>query len=332
MEMKYILPLIVCMLSFMSCTKDSDFSVPDEVIHTPVKNAYRAVKISGTSTHWGKFTLNLKYGKEELENGILTNEKNDTVGKINVSREKGYSQFDIIDFVPNADSDSINRLKVKLDSIYGEGSYNLWDSIPKIGRTILASTVFPTRGGLVKKIITKSYRPHKNIHVNGEDFDNSYVLVSTKTHIYEFDANGNICVDRMITDSHNPEDQDLFKRTISKNEIEYSNIQIQSLVAFIAKSGENYSEMDHLIYSYDSDRLTGISGDNFTRKFNYSGNQVNVVDGANTIVIELDEHGNVISYNDGHGNNYQITYEQGHGNLSIFTPVEEQMKNPFYVK
>ena len=330
--MKYILPLFICLLSFMSCTKDSEFSVPEEIVKAPVKNAYRAVKISGTNIHWGDFTLSLEYGKEELHQGFLTNTKNDTVGVIRLNRGKGYIQYYIQDYVVNADQDSINRIKFKLDSLHGAGTYNLWDSIPKRSRTIQEAVIYPYSDGRIKKIITKRYRPHENIHATGEDFNNSYILVSTHTHIYEYNSDNNVCVDRMIKDIHNPEDKDLFTRTIYKNEIEYDGDRILSMISFIVHSGENYSELGKYVYAYDSGRLTSVDGNGETMTFTYAGNNVTLTENGRTTKMELDEHGNVVKYSDMEGNTYSIEYEEGHGNLSIFAPLEDRMKNPYHIK
>ena len=77
--MKYIIPFITCFLMLVACTKESDYSAPEGTIYTPRKNAFRATKISGTSTHWGNFTLYLEYDKEELNSIIRTNTQGDTV-------------------------------------------------------------------------------------------------------------------------------------------------------------------------------------------------------------------------------------------------------------
>ena len=77
--MKYIIPFITCFLMLVACTKESDYSAPEGTIYTPRKNAFRATKISGTSTHWGNFTLYLEYDKEELNSIRFTtpNEEHD---------------------------------------------------------------------------------------------------------------------------------------------------------------------------------------------------------------------------------------------------------------
>ena len=84
--MKYIIPFITCFLMLVACTKESDYSAPEGTIYTPRKNAFRATKISGTSTHWGNFTLYLEYDKEELNSIIRTNTQGDTVQGISPIR------------------------------------------------------------------------------------------------------------------------------------------------------------------------------------------------------------------------------------------------------
>ena len=89
--MKYIIPFITCFLMLVACTKESDYSAPEGTIYTPRKNAFRATKISGTSTHWGNFTLYLEYDKEELNSIIRTNTQGDTVSGYGIVRDTGYS-------------------------------------------------------------------------------------------------------------------------------------------------------------------------------------------------------------------------------------------------
>lgn len=55
-------------------------------------------------------------------------------------------------------------------------------------------------------------------------------------------------------------------------------------------------------------------------------------DGSGTVTYELDTHGNVVKMDDGKGNVYQIEYEPGHGNFSIFTSLTDRMTNPFFIK
>ena len=135
--MKYIIPFITCFLMLVACTKESDYSAPEGTIYTPRKNAFRATKISGTSTHWGNFTLYLEYDKEELNSIIRTNTQGDTVSGYGIVRGTGYITYSLHDYVPTVDKDSINRLDASLEARYGSGNYYLWDSIPKTSQSLL---------------------------------------------------------------------------------------------------------------------------------------------------------------------------------------------------
>lgn len=330
--MKCGLFLIACILVLSACTKESDYQVPNEVIYTVKKNAFRAVKVSGTSAYWGKFTLNLTYDKDELDKGVRINEQNDTVGDISLERGNGYIKYSIRDYIPSVDKDSINRLEAELTAKYGFGHYNLWDSVPKTSRTVLAAMLYLYTDGRIKKIVTQKYRPNENIHATGEEFDNSYILVSTDANTYEYNINSDICIERMMKDVHNSQDKDLYERFIYKNEILYENEMIVSLVSYTAKGGEDYSELNRYTYTYDKNHISMISGRGFMRKFGYDGRRISIETNGNNVFVEVDQYGNTVSYDDEKGNHYRIEYEKGSGNLSIFTPLDEQMKNPYYIR
>lgn len=331
--MKYYLSVITCFLVLISCTKESEYQAPKDNIYTPHKNDYRATKISGTSTHWGEFTLTLSYDKEELNEGIRINAQGDTVGNISVTRGSGYLKYYIRDYIPSIDNDSIDRLEQKLIDKHGAGNFKLWDSIPKVAKSIQEATIYLYTDGRIKKTTTLTYKPGENHNAVGKDFDNNYILVSTISSTYEYNSNSNICVNRIMSDLHNPTDKDLYERSLFKNEILYDRDKITSLLLFAAESGGNFIETNHYNFSYNGNQLTAIKGSDFTRTFSYNGMQVTMTTNDSvTSSYELDNNGNMIKMDDGKGNVFQIEYEQGNGNLNLFTPMTDQMLNPFFIK
>lgn len=331
--MKHIILFIVILSLFMACTKDSEYSAPDETIYTINKNSHRAVKISGTNIHWGNFILTLTYDKEQLDAGFLVNSKGDTIGDISVYREGAYLRYSIRDYVPVIDKDSINRLDAILQSKYGAGNYKLWDSIPKTQEILQNATLNLYENGLIQKQVLESFSPTEKADVVGEDFDFNYALISTNTSMYEYNVDGTVRFERMIQDMHDLTDAELYERFLYKTEATYDNEKIISLLWFTAQSGENFTEINRYNYSYNGEQLSEITAENFTRTFTYSGNQVTITTtGAPTMTCEIHNHGNVVKLDDGQGNIYTIEYEEGNGNLSLFTPLSERMLNPFFIK
>ncbi|WP_455508991.1 hypothetical protein [Butyricimonas paravirosa] len=332
--MKHIIYLLVCIMVTVSCTEESKYKTPNEFQYLQKKNAFRVIKISGTNNHWGEFTLTMEYDKEELSNITRTNVTNDTVGGIGMIRSTSSITYELQDWVPSIDKDSIQRLETILNEKHGAGNYRLWDSLPKSVQAIERVTVYTNTNGSIKKLSVQSFRPNEKSEAVGEDFAYSYVLSTTISSIYEYDVNSNIYINRIVYDVHDPVDKEVYERSLYKTETEYDGGKIKALAWFTAPGGAGFSEFDRYSYTYNGNQLTEIHGTNFTRTFTYSGNQVTVETNHSTMATyELDDNGNVVKMNDGEGNVYTIEYEPGHGNFShVFVPVSEQITNQFFIK
>lgn len=332
--MKYILPFISCFLVLMSCTKEGEYSAPEETVYSPKTYAFRAIRITGTNTHWGDFTLYLGYDKDELNSIIRTNTLGDTVGSFGIVRNSGARSLFLNDYVPTIDQDSILRLDNRLKEQYGSGNYSLTDSIPLTSQTLQELSVYLYTDGRIKKSVVKQYVPNPNRHATGKDFKYAYILSTTTSSTYEYNANSNVCVNRIIYDVHDHIDKDLYTRTLYKTETWYEDDRIMSMKWFKAKGGDNFTEYNRYNYTYNEKyQLTGIQGEIFSRKFTYNDNQVLMTtNDTDTVTYELDAHGNVVKIYDGNGNSCQIEYEPGNGNFSLFTLLTDRMLNPFFIK
>lgn len=331
--MKYIISFIACFLVLAACTKESHYNVPEGVVYTLKKNDFRATKISGTNAHWGDFTLHLEYDKDELSSIVRTNAQGDTVGGYSLSRGTGYVSCSLLDYVAIIDKDSVNRLDARLKSLYGVGNYRLWDSIPKSIQTLLGATVYLYTDGRVKRVVVRNYSPNADQEATGKDFKYNYILVSTTSSTYEYSTQSDVCINRIMYDVHDPIDKDLYVRSLYKTEASYKNGQLISLGWFKAEGGENFTEYDRYNYTYDVQQLVGINGVDFSRKFVYNGKQVTMTTNeTETVVYELDVHGNVVKMEDGKGSSWQIDYERGNGNFSLLTFLTDRMTNPFFIK
>lgn len=331
--MKHIILFVVMLSLFAACTKEGEYSTPEEIIYNIQKNTHRAVKISGTNVHWGEFVLNLGYDLEQLDNGFCMNIQGDTIGDISVYREGTYLSYSIRDYVPVIDKDSINCLDAILKEKYGTGNYNLWDSLPKDREILLRATINLYDDGRIQKQVVETYSPTEKNDAVGEEFDYKYALVSTLTSIYEYNIDGTIRFERRIQDLHDLTDAALYNRSVYKIETLYDVGKISNLIWFVAPGGENFTETNRYNYSYNGDQLSEITGENFTRAFAYSGNQVTITTtDTPTMTCEVDNNGNVVKMDDGQGNVYTIEYEVGNGNFSLFVPLSERMLNPFFIK
>lgn len=332
--MKKILYILCCLAGLSACTKEGDMTVAEEQIHTVKKNLYRANKIEGHHSAWGDFVLYLNYEKEALLSGIRVNSENDTIGNISASYSDNQCRFSVSDFIPNIDRDSIDRLDQALKEKYGAGNYSLKDSIPSVSRERYVQTVDLYTDGRVKRQAAAYYIPREDVGV-GEDFDNSYKLTHKVINTYEYDANSNICINRIFEDVYDQEDiyGEKFDRSLYKTEATYDGGKIVALGWFTAKSGENFTEYNRYQYTYAGERIASIRGEGFSVEYAYNGNKVTVTkEGDSTAYYELDEHGNVIKMDDGKGNVYKIEYEAGHGNFSTLSFLSDQMTNPFSIK
>lgn len=330
--MKYqILPFFVLFLSFIACTKEADYEAVKEPEYTLKKNAYRVTEISGKSNHWGEFTLTLTYDKEEVDKGYRTNAQGDTVGGISVSRGNSYLKYSISDYLPSIDQDSINRLDAELTAKHGKGNYNLWDSLPKVSRSILTATVHLAADDRIEQEKIQTYKPREDTGA-GKDFNNEYILVSTVTHIYEYNLDGNIRVNRIMSDQHDPKDAELFKRSLYKTEALYDGDKLTEFVYYTAPGGGNFVETNRYHYSYTGDLLTRITGKDYTREFSYNAPNLTLKTNGVTETYEYDSNGYVTKIQDNAGNIFHIKYEKGNGNFSAFTGLTEQMLNPFFIK
>lgn len=330
--MKYYILFSILIVTLIACTKESNFKAPDTIIYTPKKNEYRAIKISGTNTHWGDFTLHINYDKESLNSVVRTNSQNDTVGNISLVHNQGYDFCVLRDYVPSIDRDSIQRLDKQLKEKYGSGNYNLWDSIPKSAETIWDANIYYYSDGRTKKITIKNYRPNEKSENVGDNFDYKYILKNKISSTYEYNENSDIIIDRIIYDKYDSPDKDIYERSLYKTEVLYDKNKIVSFLWFKAEGGENFSEYNRYNYTYNGNQVTAIEGENFSRQFTYNDNEVTMTTNGQQIVYKLDEHGNVIEMSDEQGNVYKIKYEKGNGNMSIFTLWTDQMINPFFIK
>ena len=332
--MKNTFFLLAMMLIIASCTKEADMNMATAPEYTVKKNLYRVTKIEGHNAHWGDYVLLLNYENEQLRHGFRVDAEGDTIGSINIGVEDSYLELSIRDYIPNIDRDSIDRLDNSLKNKYGVGNYSLKDSIPRVAMDLMEQQIYLYEDGRINKQIVTYYTPREDVGV-GEDFDNSYILTRRTTNVYEYNTDGNICVNRMFDDMYDPEDpyQETYSRSLYKYEIAYEEGQIASMVYLTANAGENYTELDRYVYNYSNGLLQSLQGNDLKIEFVYNGSVLTSVDQGNVqYAYQFDANGNVTEINAGNGNYMKLSYEEGNGNFSLFTPVAEQMLGMPYPK
>jgi len=178
------------------------------------------------------------------------------------------------------------------------------------------------------------YTPREDVGT-GEDFDNSYLKTYRTINTYEYNENSNICINRIYHDVYDPEDihQETYERTLHKYETLYEGDRITSILYMTAPAGENWIEQDRYSFTYSGNLLQSVKSNGRTLEFTYNGTvPATVTDGETQYTYKFDGNGNVTEINDGQGNFMKITYESGHGNFSVFTPVIDQMLGKPFIK
>lgn len=334
--MKQTLYLLISTLFLaVACTKEADMNMATEPEYTVQKNLCRVTKIEGHNEHWGDYTWLISYDKEKIEAAFRVDTEGDTIGNIQMYYYSAIShRTQINDFIPKIDADSIQRLDQFLENKYGAGNYSLKDSIPLEGMTLYDQSIDLYEDGRIKRQKVTHYSPRENVGV-GDDFDNSYLLVDRTTNTYEYDENGRIIINRESYDVFDQEDPkgEKFDRTLHKYETMYDGSKITAIIHMTALAGENWTEQDRYTYNYSGNLLQAVNNEKRVLKFTYSGNTLmSVADGGTQYTYKFDGNGNVTEINDGQGNFMKMTYESGHGNFSVFTPILEQMLGKPFVK
>lgn len=320
--------------ALLSCTKEAKYEVAEDPEFTPVKNSYRAKTISGKNDHWGEFKFVLTYKNEKLDTAQLFNATGRQTGRINVKLSSSTLQnYYIIDFVPKIDPDSIQRLDKRLSEKYGAGNYVLEDSIPLSSETYFLGQLQQDKYTRESKLIRTYYGPVDNPGT-GEEYIYKYRKIQQITGKYEYDETNNLIAERVFQDVYDADNENKYKRQITKYEYYYNDRQLTSIIYYDAAGGENFTESDRYNFSYNGNKVTAIQGQHLTKQFSYTGEYISKVScsGRNDYTYEYDSNGNVTSISYGNGNYMKIEYEKGNGNISQFLSIFDRMMGDPHIR
>lgn len=328
--------IIACCLAIpllFACTKEGDKLGVQKKTYTVAKNAFRAVEISGKNQHWGEYKLAIQYRNELLDTAKHYNASGHYKGYIRAKiNSKTNYEYTVTDFVYKIDTDSIQRLDEKLANKHGAGNYSLEDSIPFSAESLYKNQIILNEEGSVAKQTIVEYVPGSGSGT-GTDYDYKYDKYRQFIHVYEYNENGNAVAQRSFTDLFDLNDADKFTRTIAKNEFEYAGNLLRTVIEYAGPGGENFTEANRYHFTYSGNKLTSVTGKEFTKQFSYNGERIStIVCNGTTYTYEFDNNGNVTKIDDGQGNYMNIKYEAGHGNISEFLPVLEILMGSPYIR
>lgn len=328
--------IIACCLAIpllFACTKEGDNLGVQKKKYTVAKNAFRASEISGKNQHWGEYKLVIHYHNELLDTAKRYNANGKYKGYIQIKlKSKTNYEYTIADRVYKVDSDSIRRLDEKLAAKHGAGNYSLEDSIPLSIQSLCKYQMTLNEEGSMKTQTIIEYQPGSGTGT-GPDYDYEYNKYRQSIHSYEYDEDGKVVAQRTFVDIYDPDDEDKYTRSISKNEFVYSANQLKTIIEYKAPGGENFTEANRYEYGYSGNKLASITGKGFSKQISYNGERIsNIVSNGSTYAYEFDNNGYVTKIDNGQGNYMNIKYEAGHGNISQFLSILEIMMGSPYIK
>lgn len=325
---KLILYFILC-LNVVACQKSDHEEL--QTASNQTKNKFRVKEIRGKNDYWGDFSMTFTYYEEKVDSAIIRNAAQDTIAVLTVSEKTDSRTYYIADLIPSIDPDSIRKLEDK----YGELAK---DSIPLMTRNL-----FSMKTEYNDQIVAAQeffyYRPREDVGT-GASFNNKYLNNKRLRYIYEYNLNGSLKICRMFYDvfEEDPDDNAQFNRTIYKAVFSYDNAGKLLGIDWYQgderyQTTEDYRLTEQYRPVYSGTNLTSLQGDKLEMQYHY----------ANQLLIRIDRNGRTTEYGynaEGllqhigqmDGSYMDVTYEAGHGNFNLFTPLSEQNFNIPYIR
>lgn len=320
MKIKYLIYIIVLLAGTTACSDNDEKNlIPGQ--REP--HVMRVKKITGYNKHWKEFTLEMTYANNKL---IAMNRFSKTgrqMGELSIRREQGKVYYEIRDYVPSIDADSIHRLDQKYENLYGAGNYHLDDSIPLTSTRILLLTLQTSDGVVMSQQFTY-YQPTTDFGL-GINFRPIYNTKSRETFVYEYGEHNQVQICRILSDVMDAEDTQNFTRNGYKMEYDIIRNEVKSCA--VSQSGQydnNWKLLRNLIYEYAGNELVSITGDGYSLQRNYNGNKLTIVENGMTTSYTLNDYGLPVKIEEADGKIMNIEYEAGDGDFEIFTRMDRK--------
>lgn len=331
---KIILTIIAIILIMVSCTKEAEMNIYKEPSFPPEANKFRAIKIEGHNAHWGDYTWLLTYENNRLKTAVRMDAEGDTIGAIQITRSSDVNyRFQVNDWVPSVDANSIKRLDNKLEALYGKGNYSLKDSIPRASATWYEVTVELLNDGRLSKQTRTYYRPRYDNGL-GDDFEYSYWKIQSVIENYEYDEKGRLIASREFMDTYDTIQTEVPTRTLHKKEFTYQGNVVSNILFYDAPAGSGFQETDNWKLSWNGKELhsiTATSGKN--RIYTWENGKLSTItESEKSSRYEWNANGYLSNENNPDGSWATVTYEEGNGNLSWFIPTLERITDIPFIK
>lgn len=301
--MKYIYILLLSLLttSLISGCNDNDDEIASGSVLT-VRNTQRVKSITGTTDKWGEFTMNFKYRGEKLDSAFVYSTDGILKAFIAVSYG-GYNVLQVYDMVPVEEPKE------------GENQ----NEIERIKQLSYSKQVALNGEGYHTQIEETFY----GFKENTSGYDYRYEEKAKKRFLFEFkDGKPYICrIPEPLEKRVYTFDGDMLTtivingfidndwKAIGQESYLYKDNQLQSGV--ISQEGEDKEKWDCSWQQNSLQKLTITD--------------INNAEHSQVTKYTYDANGYVTNMS-GESAVFNITYEQGHGNASIFADTESLLK------
>lgn len=320
MKMKYLICIFVILAGLWACDDDDN---NDNLPGQRQPHAMRVKKITGYNEHWKDYTLEISYVNNKVVDIKRFSKTGRQVGGLSIRRQSGKVYYELMDYVPAIDADSVLRLDQALQAIHGAGNYTLEDSVPLTSARLMLLTT-QSNEGIVSSQQFTYYRPTTDFGT-GADFRPSYNVERRETFVIEYGSGNQIQTCRVLEDWMDPDNYQNYTRTGYKLEYEFGGEQVRSCALYEAGQFENnWNRLRELTYNYSGNELVAIAGEGYSLQRNNAGGKLTIVENGVTTSYTLNEWGLPVKAEESTGAVMNIEYESGDGDFEIFTRLDRR--------
>lgn len=318
--MRYLIYMFFLLAVLGACSDNNEKNI------TPGQrqpHAMRVKKITGYNEYWKEFTLEMSYVNNKVVAIDRFSKTGRQMGDLNIKREQGKIHYELRDYVPSIDADSIARLDQALQGLHGAGNYNLEDSIPLTSTRVMLLTLQTTEGVVMSQQFTY-YQPTTDFGT-GSAFRPVYSTKNREAFVYEYGDKGSVQTCRILEDVMDPENAQSYTRTGYKAEYEFAGDEVKGCA--ISQAGQyenNWNLLRNLTYNYAGNELVSITGDGYSLQRSNAGGKLSVTENGVITNYTLNEQGLPVKIEEANGRVMNIEYEPGDGDFEIFTRIDRR--------